>query len=124
MGTIASVDSKQSEEDPRFLKLQSSAFFNDQFICSLVEKLPLYGYPDTETEKAAENVIHSPNDLRLEKMLSVLAHDPDSKSQKVEDHDLTQSTAESGFHVMNMKRTRVLLRVFQVGAPLYCLHVF
>eukprot|EP01039_Chlorochromonas_danica_P004879 gene4879-5347_t len=121
MGNLTSADlcKTEEDEDQNFLKLQNSAFFNDGFISSLAEKLPSYGLPETDEEKFLTNSLLEASDdhtLRLQKLISVLSHDPEMRNSKVEDLEtlsLTSALATSGFHVMNAKRSKVLLRVFQ-----------
>lgn len=117
MGNVTSshFSKREIDEDKTFLRLQSSAFFNDTFIASLVEKVPLYGF--SEEESNTDLKVDDEKDLRLQKLLSVLSHDPESRLGKVEDIAelaVNDAVSGSGFHAMSAKRGRVLLRMLHV----------
>jgi hypothetical protein len=122
MGNLVSDDfsKHESEEDPSFLNLQSTAFFNDTFISTLVSKLPAYGFvEDDEKSTQASIGLADDHNFRMHKMLAVLSPDSEQRHSKVEDFeelDMIPLLSKSKFHAMNSKRSRVLLRVFHVSS--------
>lgn len=122
MGNAKSSDfsKKETEDLQNFLKLQSTAFFNDTFITTLAEKLPVYGFPDPDAQGTAAEPTESIEEysLRLRKLLPLFTSD--TETTKVEDDSslsLEPIVAASGFHMMSAKRSRVLLRTFHVRLP-------
>ena len=123
MGNVKSADFTETDPDENatFLKLKSTALLSDTFINSATEKLPLYGFPKYNADKLdseASEADFDEHSIRLQKLLVVLSKDPETKNLKMEDFselDVGDLLSDSGFHVMSAKKSRVLLRVFQVS---------
>lgn len=135
MGNITSSEpssSKDEDSDQKFLSFQPTALFNDTFISSLTNSLPLYGFPDeskSQKEKSTTpvdndiNQINASHQQRLQKLMSIFASSTESSS-KVEDYDilsLDKNRSQSGFYIMENKRARLLIRMFQVSVKLLLL---
>jgi hypothetical protein len=124
MGNIPASDlSKVDVElDKEILSLQTSALFNDGYVSSIVEQVPHYGYqetiPQSTDQKAAdiEEVNANDHEQRLEKFMTIFSSNF-SGCSKVEDFPILsvdKSLANSGFAIMSRRRSRLLLRLFQV----------
>lgn len=117
-------------------KIQSIALFNDAYITSVVDKLPAFGVEESADEggtgdgKAGAGKDSLEASLRFEdhkvkllKLLKIFA--PENKTaEKVEDHPILSSEngmiskstkGQSGFEVMRLRRTRLLIQLFKVG---------
>lgn len=126
MGNIPSSDLSKIDVDldKEILGLQTSALFNDGFISSLVEKLPSYGVSDPQNSTAKDSsntdvneAKTNENEQRLEKFMTIFSSEL-SGCSRVEDFPILsvdKSLANSGFSVMSNRRSRLLIRLFQVS---------
>jgi hypothetical protein len=125
MGNISASDLSKSDSDfdKEIFGLQSSALFNDRFVTTMMEKVPSYGFVDAQkadremaVSSPSEEALTNENEQRLEKFMTIFSSKL-SGCSKVEDFSILsvdKSLANSGFAVMSQRRSRLLLRLFQV----------
>ncbi len=133
MGNIPSADLSKVDLDfdKEILNLQTSALFNDGFVSSMVEKVPNYGYtdlaevPSTDSKpESNEEAKTNDHEQRLEKFMTIFSPNLSSCS-KVEDFPILsvdKSLANSGFSTMSRRRSRLLIRLFQVKNTVLIYH--
>ena len=94
MGTVSNVSiENQDESDQEFLQMQISAMFNDTFVSSIHDRLPIYDPKDKEEKKvelAVEDV--SNESIRLKKLMAIFSQSKKTNC-KVEDFEVRQFTA-------------------------------
>jgi hypothetical protein len=122
MGNFSSTDisaaSSASEEQDLRAKVQSISLFNDAFVTSLSDKLPSYGLEelseDGELKKGDSSLPEQK--IRFQQLMKIFSS-CESKgaggtTEKVEDHPMLAVEKLSGFEVMRLRRTRVLIQLF------------
>lgn len=141
MGNINNVPiDNQEESDQEFLNCQISAIFNDSFVASVHDRLPSYEPKEKQEKKAQDNADVAPSTeaIRLKKLMAIFSHSKKS-SCKVEDFEVslesllhlslmdfdphicftqglsvTKDVESSGFAMSNVKRSKLLMRIFHV----------
>jgi hypothetical protein len=133
MGNISSSDLLNENNDKKnevkdIKSIQSLGFFNDSFITSIVDNLPVYGFdeePESTPDAAAGTAgsalkeeianISDHQSIRLKQLSKIFANDVKS-GEKVEDHQsLSIQKHQSGFEIMRKRRARVLVQLFKVS---------
>jgi hypothetical protein len=89
MGNVANVSiENQDESDQEFLQMQISAMFNDAFVNTIYDRLPVYD-PKEKTKKKLNNEVEIVlgEDVRFKKLMAIFSHSKKT-SCKVDDFEV------------------------------------
>lgn len=119
--SVSSAGSKPDKGDADYCQLNLSAIFNDAYVNSVFDQLPVFEITaDTNKDSAdlstSQSDVESAQDIKFKKLMTIIGPDGLSDDAKGGSQwNIGPSSQEkSAFRENSQKRLRLLLRIYQV----------
>lgn len=126
--SVSSAGSYPDKGDADYCQLNLSAIFNDAYVNSVFEQLPVFEITASNDKDSADLPrshadVESAQDIKFKKLIAIIGSDGLNDNAKGGSKWIIgpQTEGKSAFEERNRKRLRLLLRIYQVSACLPCL---